>query len=179
MNFLIPNALTAGNLLMGLGAILFAWKGHPVPACWMILAGALLDGVDGPAARHWKVKSGFGSLFDSISDLVTFGVAPAVLFHRSGAPGDAAGAIYLLCSAARLIRFHWMTEKERAGDFVGLPTTAGGAIVAAARLWGPVHFGWGLLPAGGMLVLSGLMISRIRFPRIINSSEAKPAIPSP
>ena len=178
MNFLIPNALPASNLLMGLAAIACAWRGQPVPACWMILGCALLDGLDGPAARRWNGKSGFGSLFDSCADFVSFGLAPAALFYRSGASAAGAAAIYLFCAAARLIRFQRMTERERAGDFLGLPTTASGALYAAGRLWGPFLPGWELLPAAGILALSGLMISRLRFPRIINSAEAKPAIPS-
>jgi|GEM_PF-6550573 len=174
----IPNVLTACNLLGGLAAVAYAWKGEPLRACGLILGCALLDGLDGWAARRLKEESVFGGWFDSGADLISFGLAPAMLFYRSGSPAAPAAAFYLICAAARLVRFQRMPERERRGDFTGLPTTAGGALYAAARLWIPLPAGWELLPAAGVFVLSWLMISRISFPRITGSAEATIAIPS-
>ena len=173
----IPNALTALNLLGGLAATILAWRGYPLPACWMILLCTLLDGLDGWAARRMGGESVFGKWFDSGADLISFGLAPALLFWRSGGP-EAAGGVYLFCAAARLIRFQRMPEKERGGYFVGLPTTASGALYAAGRLWAPALSGPTVLHTGGILALAGLMISRLHFLRITGSAEARPAIPS-
>ncbi len=175
IRFFIPNTLTACNLFGGIAATACAWRGQPSLACWLILLCALLDGLDGRAARRFNGESAFGKIFDSCADWVSFGLAPAVLFFRSGGPA-LIGGVYLFCAVARLIRFQRMPEKERRRYFVGLPTTASGALYAAGRLWAPpIPL---LLHTAEILLLSGLMVSRIRFPRIKDSAEANLSIPS-
>ncbi|MDR1456888.1 MAG: phosphatidylcholine/phosphatidylserine synthase [Puniceicoccales bacterium] len=202
--YLLPNLFTAGNLFCGFLAILRfiqakygSLVGHnPVEyytqGVWLIVFAAVLDLFDGRVARSSGRTSLFGAEFDSLADLVSFGVAPALLVFfliLSPSPGNypqyldsvflkfgwLIGFVYLLCCAARLARFNVITspllprgEKYAdANDSVGLPVpAAAGTIISIAVILINAElsppFAGLLLPL--MLLVSGLMISTIPFP---------------
>lgn len=186
LRYTIPNGFTALSLLLGVGSIIAGQLGELEQAGWMIVWCGLLDVLDGLAARLLKATSSFGAEFDSMADLVAFGVAPAMLvFHAGMSIGGVdydTGAfwvltvsvgIFVLAGATRLARFNLHTSKPRTGWFAGIPiTAAGGALVSTAVILlvrydeiaaaMPLH---AYLPIF-MFVLALGMISSIRFPKI-------------
>jgi CDP-diacylglycerol--serine O-phosphatidyltransferase len=186
VRYTIPNAFTALSLLLGLGSIVTTQVGELEFAAWIIVWCGLLDTIDGLAARLLKATSNFGAEFDSMADLVSFGVAPAVLVFNAGLQlaGIEIGSgqfwvlltacgIFVLGGAMRLARFNLSTDQPR-GWFTGVPITgAGGGLVASMILvliqyediasLLPLHR---YLPIA-MFVLAILMVSRLRFPKAV------------
>jgi CDP-diacylglycerol--serine O-phosphatidyltransferase len=185
LRYTIPNSFTATSLLLGVGSIVTGQLGHLELAGWMIVWCGLLDVMDGLSARMLKATSDFGAEFDSMADLVAFGVAPGMLMLQTGlkyggfevfSPAFwvllASVGVFVLCGAMRLARFNLITEETPTGWFTGIPiTSAGGALVSTACIllvrypeiaWAmPLH---AYLPVM-MFVLALGMISRIRFPK--------------
>lgn len=185
LRYTIPNSFTATSLLLGVGSIVTGQLGNLELAGWMIVWCGLLDVMDGLAARLLKATSDFGAEFDSMADLVAFGVAPGMLVVQVGlehggialfAPAFwvllASVGVFVLCGAMRLARFNLHTNDPPAGWFTGIPiTSAGGALVSTASILivvypeiseaMPLH---AYLPVA-MFVLALGMISRIRFPK--------------
>lgn len=134
--YLLPNMITAGSLFFGFFAIRMASEGNFVLAAYGILAAGVCDGLDGSVARLTRTQSGFGVQFDSLCDLVAFGVAPAWLAYQfaaqdAGRLGFAAAFIYLACGALRLARFNVASSVGRAsGNFSGIPIPIAAAGVA-------------------------------------------------
>ncbi len=185
LRYTVPNSFTALSLLLGVASIITTQLGDLELAAWIIVWCGLLDVMDGLSARLLKATSSFGAEFDSMADLVSFGVAPAVLVLNAGLQiggieyesGQfyvllAAVAVFVLAGAMRLARFNLVSDQPNDGWFAGLPiTAAGGGLVSsfvlvlihhediAASL--PLHL---YLPVA-MFVLALLMISRIRFPK--------------
>jgi len=151
--------------------------GDLVFAAWLIVWCGLLDTMDGLAARLLKATSDFGAEFDSMADLVSFGVAPAVLIFNVGV--QFAGVepesgqfwvllvscgVFVLAGAMRLARFNLATDKPRTGWFTGVPiTVAGGGLISSMVLVLLYHL---YLPIV-MFVLAILMVSRLRFPKAV------------
>jgi CDP-diacylglycerol---serine O-phosphatidyltransferase len=161
----IPNILTSLNLFAGLVAIMLTITSHVYWAAALIWAAALLDGADGRVARRLDVTSDFGKELDSLADLVSFGVAPAILINYM-AFQEYSWWIYLVVSmfpvagALRLARFNVQNIK---GYFVGLPIPAAGGLLTLVALFSP-----GLPDLVSILilvVLAGLMVSTIRVPK--------------
>ena len=187
LRYTIPNSFTAMSLLLGVGSIVTAQMGQLELAGWMIVWCGLLDVLDGLAARLLKATSTFGAEFDSMADLVAFGVAPAILVLQTGVQvgGISVGSeaflvllvsvgLFVLAGAARLARFNLTSDKPRTGWFAGLPiTAAGGGLVSTAMILLARHDAVAdLLPLHlylpiGMFVLGLLMISRIRYPKAV------------
>jgi CDP-diacylglycerol--serine O-phosphatidyltransferase len=185
LRYSIPNSFTALSLLLGLGSVVSSQLGNLELAGWMIVWCGLLDVMDGVAARLLKATSTFGAEFDSMADLVAFGVAPAMLVLHTGMNigGVEFGTdiflvlllsvgIFVLSGAMRLARFNLTSDKPQSGWFAGVPITgAGGGLVSTAMILLvrheavadalPLH---AYLPVG-MFVLALLMISRIRYPK--------------
>jgi CDP-diacylglycerol--serine O-phosphatidyltransferase len=151
--FLVPNAFTAANLGLALTSIGLSLEGHLNLAAWLIIWSALLDKADGAAARLLKASSDFGVQFDSLADLIAFGLAPAVLIYAFGrrAWGVAGGSplwwvlvaccgLYALLAAVRLARFN-VSAVARPGRtwFTGIPSTLCGGIVASLALIADRH----------------------------------------
>jgi CDP-diacylglycerol---serine O-phosphatidyltransferase len=165
----IPNLFTVGNLFLGIVAMLLAFNGDALYlnyAAIMVIIGMVLDGLDGKLARMLNVQSEFGKELDSLSDVVTFGVAPAlimyvVLLEDMGWVGILLTGLFPVCGALRLARFNSATGGNT-GYFVGLPITAAGGVLATLALYHnafpPVYL---IL---GMLGLSYLMVSNIKYP---------------
>jgi CDP-diacylglycerol--serine O-phosphatidyltransferase len=187
LRYTIPNSFTSLSLLLGIASIVTSQIGELELAAWIIVWCGLLDVLDGLSARLLKATSDFGAEFDSMADLVSFGVAPAVLILNTGLQvADihvespqfwillAAIGVFTLAGAMRLARFNLFTDQPSTGWFAGIPiTAAGGGMVSsvvlvlihhpdlAASL--PLHL---YLPIM-MFVLALLMISRLRFPKAV------------
>ena len=192
----LPNLLTAGNLLCGFFAILTIFEGmkfqsgteeafvHYQNATYLIFAACIFDLLDGRVARMCKSDGPFGREFDSIADVVSFGIAPAMLLAQAvlfnlEIPylGWSIAVLYLLCAALRLARFNCMAaapkKPNQSMDFVGLPVPmAAGAVVSTMYLVidltanrglniPPV---WQYVMAAVMAVVAILMMSRVIYP---------------
>ncbi len=173
--FLLPNILTTGGLFCGFYAIVAAINGnYPVSAIAIIVA-AVFDGLDGRIARLTKTTSRFGVEYDSLSDLVAFGVAPGILAFLWGLKGFGrlgwlAAFLYVATTALRLARFNTLSLSGAGFSksyFLGLPCPAAAGAVATTVLFcqhmgieGNVHHA-GILAM--VYVLSFLMVSNIRY----------------
>lgn len=141
---LAPNILTTVSLCSGLAAIHFSLVPNWDKALAAIAVAAVFDLLDGAVARVLRATSRFGAVLDSLSDFLSFGVAPAVILHQwmlreAGPPGLAATMLYVLCAAMRLARFTSARRTPKGSPlarfFVGLPTpAAAGAVLVPALL---------------------------------------------
>lgn len=168
--YLVPNAVTLGNMFCGYLALMYSATGRYEKAALAIGIAILLDGLDGRLARRLNATSKFGLEFDSFSDLISFGIAPAILlYHWAFYPhahefGVAPTFIYALCAASRLARFNISAENLK--SFVGLPTPGAAGLVAALVNFAPqVQPGFMLELFGSIVLLSlaYLMVSRVEF----------------
>ena len=184
--YFLPNLMTAGNLACGFFALTWIFKYQegesfePILVAIRLILGAFaFDFLDGRLARWVKRQSLFGREFDSLADIVSFGVAPAFLVYRVvlyqfERTGWMVAAIYLVCGGIRLARFNVLSmqpETQRAGEFIGFPIPSAAALVVSVtmfmmwltgheRVLGRSRF---ILP-GLMLLLSFLMVSNVRYP---------------
>jgi CDP-diacylglycerol--serine O-phosphatidyltransferase len=186
IRYTIPNAFTSLSLLLGIASIVTAQTGDLELAAWMIVWCGLLDVMDGMSARLLKATSDFGAEFDSMADLVAFGVAPAILVLNVGieSGGIEAGSnqywllllavsVFTLAGAMRLARFNLTNETPVKGWFIGIPITAtGGGLTASMALVLLKHDDIAAslplelyLPVL-MFVLAIAMVSRVRFPKM-------------
>jgi CDP-diacylglycerol--serine O-phosphatidyltransferase len=134
--YLIPSLFTAGNIMCGFFSIVSTFSGQYVQAALFIIFAHILDGVDGYAARLTKTTSQFGIEFDSLADVVSFGVAPAVLVYfwalvPWGNWGWLAACTYVVCGALRLSRFNVQAGTSAKGHFIGLPIPAAAEMITA------------------------------------------------
>lgn len=130
---LAPNMVTSGNLLCGIFSLMLVLHGRFIPAAWMIFFAVIFDGFDGKVARMLGGGSQFGLEFDSLADLVSFGVAPSILLYQVFVKelyliGAVSSCFFALCVALRLARFNIVHVP---GPFQGLPCPAGGLFVAS------------------------------------------------
>jgi len=189
--YFLPNLLTAGNLFCGFVAltkIVEADPGSPEYfgqiklALAYILLACIFDLLDGRVARLGGADSPFGREFDSLADLISFGVAPAFLVQRV-VLADVFGeyrqiswfiaSIYLLCGAFRLARFNVLSAHAGGGgkDFLGFPIPSAAGLVASLTLL-IIHFNenektlgkWNYLLAVVLVFLSAMMVSTVRYP---------------
>lgn len=198
--YLLPNLMTAGNLFCGFGAILMIFEGALLQASmesaidsyhraiWFILGACVFDVLDGRVARLGGFESPFGREFDSLADIVSFGLAPALLvfqivLHGFDHLGWMIAFVYLACGALRLARFNCVAAaqehsdtksgEDSAGpkDFSGFPIPAAAGLISSLTLFmlwmqegereiGPWKFALPFL----MLFLSFLMFSKVRYP---------------
>ncbi|NLY11282.1 MAG: CDP-diacylglycerol--serine O-phosphatidyltransferase [Firmicutes bacterium] len=158
----IPSLITISNLVLGTLAILLATTGYLTIASILVLIAAFTDKLDGFVARRLNVVTDLGKQLDSLSDLVSFGVAPVVIGWQTelvGVLGALVAVIYIASSAFRLARFNASPNND---NFVGLPITIAGAILAGYYLWLSPSYNW---TAWLMLVLSICMVSSYKLPR--------------
>ncbi|MBI4161114.1 MAG: CDP-diacylglycerol--serine O-phosphatidyltransferase [Acidobacteria bacterium] len=169
--YLLPSMFTVGNLFCGYLAVLQAMRGDFERSAFLILLATVLDFLDGKVARLTRSTSPFGLEFDSLADLASFGIAPAVLVHSwglvsLGRSGWIASFVYVICSASRLARFNIQAAHADKRYFVGLPIPAAAAVLAAITFSHPVPLGDGptaVLLAAFVVLLSGLMVGRNRY----------------
>lgn len=171
--FILPNLFTAGSIFLGVLSVIYASKGKFEIACWLILISMILDGFDGRVARLTNTASKFGVEFDSLADVVAFGVAPAMLLYfyigmDYGRLGMSVPAIFVIFGAVRLARFN-ITSSSEPNSFIGLPIPSAAVIV---MLWVLIDLKYGFIKAygyeymmlGGSFIISILMVSNIRYP---------------
>jgi len=170
--YLLPNLFTTAALFAGFYAILAAVNGKFEMAAVAIFVAMLLDGMDGRVARLTNTQSAFGAEYDSLSDMVSFGLAPALVvfiwtLSDLGKLGWLAAFIYTASGALRLARFNTQVGIADKKYFQGLPSPSAAAIVAGG-VWLGVDYGldsatagW---PAAVLTILAGLlMVSNIRY----------------
>lgn len=143
--FLIPNLLTTSALFAGFFSIIMSINGDFIKACIAIFVAQLLDGADGRVARMTHTQSEFGAQYDSMSDVMAFGLAPAILafqwsLHDLGQVGWVAAFIYVAGAALRLARFNVQINKVDKKFFVGLASPAGAGVIWAT-VWSLADFG--------------------------------------
>jgi CDP-diacylglycerol--serine O-phosphatidyltransferase len=162
----LPNLITFVNLLCGVTAIMLAVEGHFLLAPVAVFVAGGLDVLDGALARRLRGADPFGEALDSLADIISFGVAPALLVYEAflrpwPVLGWMAAGCYVIAGGWRLARF---TASERGLYFQGLPITMGGMSSAALLFyrdfWSP-----GLV-AALLPILAALMVSHLRFPKI-------------
>lgn len=160
-----------GNVVCGFLAILSTFEGHITTACWLIVLAAFLDALDGKIARLSGGASQFGVELDSLADILSFGVAPAVLVYTQvlnalGRWGWLISVVYIMAASYRLARFNLLADTEEKKGFVGLPVPAGAFalvsfIIFSYHVWGGLEYGQILV---SMIVLfSFLMVSQVGY----------------
>jgi CDP-diacylglycerol--serine O-phosphatidyltransferase len=179
MKSIIPNSLTALNLILGMCAILSTFHGEFYQAALFIVAAMISDGLDGRVARYLNVSSEFGKELDSLCDLVSFGVAPAILAYAFllkdfGIIGYLVAAFFATCGALRLARFNVNTGVVK-GYFMGLPIPAAGCVVATFVMMGIKPAGW-IFPIL-VAIFAYLMVSTIKYPDFKGKGEKIRIIP--
>ncbi len=189
--YLLPNLLTTGGMFSGFYAILAAASGHFESACIAVFIAAMFDGVDGRIARLTGTSTEFGVQYDSLADLVSFGMAPAlVMYHWAlstlkldgiaiGKAGWAASFLYAACAALRLARFNTQVGVVDKRWFIGLSSPAAAAVMMSF-VWVMVDLGYSgeelRYAALVITVCAGLlMVSRFRY----TSFKGGRANPSP
>jgi CDP-diacylglycerol--serine O-phosphatidyltransferase len=168
--YLLPSLFTMGNMFCGYACVVYAMRGEYETAAPFIGFAYVLDVLDGRVARLTGGESEFGLQFDSLADVVSFGMAPAILSFQWGLSslgrlGWAAGFMFLACAAMRLARFNIQSGGDKR-YFVGMPSPAAAGIPAATVYLYPdgLYDYRAALPALAMvLVPAVLMVSTIRF----------------
>jgi CDP-diacylglycerol---serine O-phosphatidyltransferase len=168
--YLLPSLFTMGNMFCGYACIVYAMRGEYETAAPFIGFALVLDMLDGRIARLTNAESAFGLEFDSLADVISFGVAPAVLSFAWGlAPlgrlGWAAGFMFVACTAMRLARFNIQSGGDKR-YFAGMPSPTAAAIPAAtvyAYPLGLYDYREAMLALAMVLVPAALMVSTIRF----------------
>ncbi|NZA27064.1 CDP-diacylglycerol--serine O-phosphatidyltransferase [Luteimonas sp. SJ-92] len=177
--YLLPNLFTTGGLFAGFFAIIAASQGRFGAACIAIFVAAILDGIDGRVARLTNTQSEFGVQYDSLADLISFGMAPAlVMYHWAlmslkldgvtiGRIGWLAAFLYAACAALRLARFNSQVAKVDKRWFVGLASPAAAGLMASF-VWTSHDLGWGgeelrYAALAVTVVAALLMVSQIRY----------------
>jgi len=168
---LLPNLLSLGNMYCGLAAIFAVGAGEVERAAWLVILAILFDAFDGKVARLTGSTSEFGKQLDSLSDLVSFGIAPALLIYevvmtRDSRAAALIAAVYATTTALRLARFN-IGRASKSRHFIGLPAPAAGGVVASYTLFTSAY-GYEvatLLVGPLILALALLMISPVPYPR--------------
>ncbi|SDH16053.1 CDP-diacylglycerol--serine O-phosphatidyltransferase [Aneurinibacillus thermoaerophilus] len=155
----IPNSFTLSNLVCGIFSLTFSMNGYYKMAALLILLAALCDVFDGKLARMLKVDSPMGVELDSLADIVSFGVAPAILIHTMHTPSPLLTIAFIAFPIAGAWRLGRFNIKPTVGYYMGVPITLAGLILAVLALF---SFSSPLL----MLILAVLMVSPIRIPKL-------------
>lgn len=169
---IIPSLFTTGNVFCGFYSFIAALNNQYYIAAWAIVLAIVFDFLDGRIARMTKTTSAFGKQYDSLADIISFGMAPAFLAYSwvlkpFGRVGWMAAFLFLLCGALRLARFN-VTKPDIQGQyFIGLPTPAAAAVIASIII--PFEDLFGTRAHPGIMVavvyiLAFFMVSNIKYP---------------
>jgi CDP-diacylglycerol---serine O-phosphatidyltransferase len=170
--YILPNLFTTGTLFAGFYGIVSTMNGDFFLAAWFILVASIFDALDGKVARLTGTTSRFGVEYDSLADLVAFGVAPGLLMYAwalkpFGKLGWLAAFLYVVCGALRLARFNVQVTTVESKRFVGLPIPAAASMVATCVLFLHHIGGPGTVRKLSILlliyVLAALMVSNFRY----------------
>jgi CDP-diacylglycerol--serine O-phosphatidyltransferase len=187
--YLLPNLFTTGGLFGGFFAIIAASQGRIEAACVAIFIAAILDGIDGRVARLTNTQTEFGVQYDSLADLISFGMAPAmVMYHWSlasmkldgvtaGKLGWLAAFLYAACAALRLARFNSQVAQVDKRWFIGLASPAAAGLMASF-VWTCSTLGFDgtdlrYMVVGVTVICGLLMVSRIRYTSFKGGSGPK------
>jgi len=184
--FVLPSSITMASVFCGFSSVVMSINAAgATPERYFLWAAGLLvlagvfDGLDGRVARATNTATEFGVQLDSLADVVSFGMAPAILAYRYAffqlgihdshlrAAGWAACFVFTACGALRLARFNVQVGAVDSRYFVGLPIPAGAACVASVIIWHPTPPDTATLAywfAGGLFLVGLLMVSTVRFP---------------
>jgi CDP-diacylglycerol--serine O-phosphatidyltransferase len=171
--YLLPNLLTTGAMFAGFYAVIAGMSGDFRQACIAIVVAMFLDGLDGRVARLTNTQSAFGAEYDSLSDMLAFGVAPALIcfswsLSQLGKLGWTAAFIYVACAALRLARFNVQLGSTDKRFFVGLASPSAAGLVVF-MVWSFYEYQIEVTPivaifAAMMTVLAGvLMVLNVRY----------------
>lgn len=170
--YLLPNLFTTAALFFGFYSIVAAMKSHFDVAAIAVFIAMVWDGLDGRVARMTDTQTAFGAEYDSLSDMVAFAVAPALIvyswsLHTLGKPGWLIAFIYTAATALRLARFNTQTQDVDKRYFQGLPCPSAAAVIAG-MVWCASYY-----DISGMIVavpaaivtfaVAALMVSRVRY----------------
>ena len=169
---IFPGIFTMGNLFCGFASILSCVKGeHPTEAAWLIILAAFFDFLDGIVARLSKGASRLGVELDSLADVVSFAVAPAVLLYsfkmiEFGSWGWIIGFVFIMAGTYRLARFNLTAKIESKSKFIGLPIPVAAVglasfVIFSNYLWGEIRLD--RLLSIMVILFSALMVSTIEF----------------
>ncbi len=171
--YLLPNLFTAAALFFGFYAIVTSINGNFETAAVAILAAMIFDGLDGRVARITHTQSKFGAEFDSLADMVSFGVAPAMVMFNWGLStlstfGFFCAFIYVACAALRLARFNTQIDTADKNVFSGLASPSAACLLACV-IWACVDVGWvGEELPTQLGVLAGCLTAVVGFLMILN-----------
>jgi CDP-diacylglycerol---serine O-phosphatidyltransferase len=137
--YLLPNLITSAGLFCGIYSLVQTMEGSYTTAAIAILVAQIFDGLDGRVARMTNSTSRFGIEYDSLCDLVSFGVAPGLLIYKWallpwGVLGWSAVGLYVVCSAIRLARFNLLVGRTDPGFFLGLPVPGSALMLSSVVL---------------------------------------------
>lgn len=174
--YLAPNLITTLSLLSGFYSILASTKGDFYPAALAIFLSALLDGADGRVARMLNAQSPFGEQYDSLADMLAFGIAPAILVYSFaleplGRIGLGCAFVFTACGAFRLARFNVQIGEVDKKYFVGLASPLAAILVTSAVMVAVDHSSWALqnqnlvmvLFAAWVVICGLLMVSNVKY----------------
>ena len=183
--YILPNTLTLCGMFLGFFSILASFKGNYLHAAWAILMANIFDGLDGWVARLTHSTTRFGIELDSLSDLVAFGVAPAVMLYKwalmpFGRVGWAAAFLFVACGALRLARYNVQMGSTESKSFTGMPIPGAATIVATLVIF--YQETWEAMPAKNYFILiftfslAVLMVSTLRYHGLkeLDFSKRKP-----
>lgn len=186
----MPSAFTLGNLFFGIWAIVSAYNGSYLWAGWFIMFAAVLDGLDGRVARASNTGTRFGAELDSLIDVISFGVAPALLiyFEELATSGRFAWVLcfmYIMCTALRLARYNVTASHggRPTAWFTGLPSPAAGATLAVSYAFTQTSWYRDLFAQYNsqhiatvilLLLLAILMVSNVKYPRFPSAGFRTP-----
>ena len=175
---IIPAVFTLGNMFCGFLSIIFGLEGDLITSAWLIILAGFLDGLDGKLAQILGSASQFGIELDSFADIISFGLAPVMLFYYHSTPilgkwGWVIGFVFVACGAFRLVRFNLQGEFESKEFFNGLPITASAMIIASYLLFSHKVWEMTIYPETLtfiFILFSVLMVSKIKYDNLPNFS---------
>ncbi len=172
--YILPSLFTTGNVFCGFYAFIAVLNEKYYVAAWAIVLAIIFDVLDGRVARLTKTTSAFGMQYDSLADIISFGMAPAFLAYSwvlkpFGRLGWMAAFLFLLCGTLRLARFNVTKPDVRGQNFIGLPIPAAAAIIASIVIAFEDLLATRMNP--GIMVavvylLAFLMVSNIKYPAL-------------
>ena len=169
--YILPNLFTASSIFVGVLSIVESSRGHFTLAAWLILLALIFDGLDGRVARMTNTSSQFGVEFDSLADIISFGITPAMLLYfyigaTHGRLGILVSALYVIFGAIRLARFNVTTAQNDPNVFIGLPIPTAAVSIS---MWVLLFHSYALESYSILLLLmtlsvAVLMVSNVRYP---------------
>lgn len=182
--YILPNLFTSASIFTGFISISKSITGDFESAAWLIFLSLVFDGLDGRVARLTNTSSKFGMEYDSLADIVAFGVAPSILLYlyagiHYGRYGILVSALFIIFGAVRLARFNITTMQNDPSVFIGLPIPTAAVFIASLVLTPPQNSGSTIVGAvllSASMVVAILMVSNIRYPSFKKIDIKRPSM---